>query len=302
MIENLSIFPALVIMIFIRRRIGFRMLKPNWLLGTACILLITVAMFPESAKPFASVMVLYALAMGGVGIYQRHLRWHEICQGVRWHTYCGGVSFLEQIAWPVWLRQHRRIYRLLDPLLCLVIAILAAYVSRLLGSVLTLAAVGLAIYENALFERMLERDLDTLDSLITAEIQGETAAHFVGPQPQEIQRTLEDTAGIPTGVAEDIHAQVELRKAKRAKMLDHLAPQNPPARPVVGITATALPDAPPENPATDNPIGQTEPDIAEPTASDAPPANSAPPLFPPPPSKAAGLDNLAEDQPPDSPA
>ena len=30
-IEALSLFPALTVMIFIRRKIGYRMLKPEWL-------------------------------------------------------------------------------------------------------------------------------------------------------------------------------------------------------------------------------------------------------------------------------
>ena len=34
---------------------------------------------------------------------------------------------------------------------------------------------------------------------------------------------LEETAGIPTGVAPDIHRQVELRKAERAAAPDNLA-------------------------------------------------------------------------------
>jgi hypothetical protein len=34
---------------------------------------------------------------------------------------------------------------------------------------------------------------------------------------------LEETTGIPTGVAPDIHRQVELRKTKRAAAPDNLA-------------------------------------------------------------------------------
>jgi hypothetical protein len=72
-------------------------------------------------------------------------------------------------------------------------------------------------------ERMLEQDLDILDGLVAAEIQAETAKHFEGPQADPKQMQLEETGGIPTGVAPDIHRQVELRKAKRAAAPDNLA-------------------------------------------------------------------------------
>lgn len=76
----------------------------------------------------------------------------------------------------------------------------------------------------------LEHDLDILDGLVAAEVQSETAKHFEGPQADQKQMELEETAGIPTGVAPDIHRQVEFRKAKRAAAPDNLAkdvPVNP---------------------------------------------------------------------------
>ena len=55
------------------------------------------------------------------------------------------------------------------------------------------------------------------------EIQGAVAKHYDGPQADQKQMQLEETGGIPTGVAPDIHRQVELRKAKRAAPPDNLA-------------------------------------------------------------------------------
>jgi hypothetical protein len=69
--------------------------------------------------------------------------------------------------------------------------------------------------------------VDILDGLVAAEVQTETVKNFEGPQPDEERRTLEDTAGIPTGVAFDIHNQIELRRAKRAASPDNLAPEAP---------------------------------------------------------------------------
>jgi hypothetical protein len=70
---------------------------------------------------------------------------------------------------------------------------------------------------------MLEQDLDILDGLVAAEIQSEVAKHYDGPQADQKQMQLQETAGIPTGVAPDIHRQVELRKAKRGAAPDNLA-------------------------------------------------------------------------------
>jgi hypothetical protein len=67
-------------------------------------------------------------------------------------------------------------------------------------------------------------DLDILDGLVAAEVQGETVEHFTGEQPDEQQRSLQQTAGIPTGVAFDIHKQIELRRSKqRAAETENMA-------------------------------------------------------------------------------
>jgi hypothetical protein len=50
-----------------------------------------------------------------------------------------------------------------------------------------------------------------------------TVKHFEGPWSDEGQRTSEDTAGIPTGVAFDIHRQIERLRAKRAASPENLA-------------------------------------------------------------------------------
>ncbi len=79
--------------------------------------------------------------------------------------------------------------------------------------------------------RAAGRGLDILDGLFAAEVQSETAKHYEGPQADQKQMQLEETAGIPTGIAPDIHGQVELRKAKRAAAPDNLGTEenNTPA-------------------------------------------------------------------------
>ena len=90
---------------------------------------------------------------------------------------------------------------------------------------------------------LTRRNLDILDGLVAAEVQNETVKHFEGPQQGEEQRTLEDTAGIPTGVSFDIHKQIELRRAKeRAAAPDNLVPEKPHVRQYVQVNVVTAPD------------------------------------------------------------
>ena len=54
-------------------------------------------------------------------------------------------------------------------------------------------------------------------TLLAAEVQQENAQHFAGPQPADKLRTLEETGGIPTGLAPDIQKHIETRRANLAK-------------------------------------------------------------------------------------
>ena len=47
-----------------------------------------------------------------------------------------------------------------------------------------------------------------------------------GQTAEQKQQSIEETAGIPTGLAPDIHRQVEMRRAKRKAAPDNLAPES----------------------------------------------------------------------------
>ena len=228
-IRTLSLFPAITVMVFIRRKLGFRLMKPIWLIVMTLILLAIPIFFNGLAAPFGFIMVLYALAMLGLGLFQRWQRWKDLCAGSRWHTYSPGVSFLENLPFPPFLKSHRRINRFVEPpAVALVGLLIGLLLSHGLGLWIMFSAFFLYVYEQNLYDKQLAHDLDTLDGLIAAEVQAETVKHFEGAQPEERQRTLEDTAGIPTGLAPDIHKQVELRRAKqRTPAPDNLAAETP---------------------------------------------------------------------------
>ena len=232
LIRTLSLFPAITVMVFIRKKIGFRMMKPTWLIVMAIIMLLVSSMFPQFTAPHGIFMVAYALAMLGLGLWQRWQRWNELCSGQRWHTYSPGVSYLEMLPLPPVLKSHRRVNRFIDPAAVAIVGLLIGLVlSHGLGVWIMFSAFFLYVYEQNLYEKMLAHDLDTLDGLIAAEVQGETVEFFEGKQPDEQQRTLEETAGIPTGLAPDIARQVEVRRAKQRKPApDNLAPETPDGR------------------------------------------------------------------------
>jgi hypothetical protein len=221
-IEAFSWCPALMISVFIRRRLGFRALKPVWLETMGWILLFLAYAFPAQAAPFPPALMLFAIAMVGMGHWERFKRWREICNGQRWHTYSTGVSYLERLQLPPFFFANRRIYRWLDPLLCLLLAIPAFLLSHLFGAVIVICGACLAITENAFWERTLAQNLDILDGLLAGEVQVEVAKFFQqGPTGGDAGGrilTLDQTSGIPTGLAPDIHRQIELQKAKQGTL------------------------------------------------------------------------------------
>jgi hypothetical protein len=143
---------------------------------------------------------------------------------------------------PAFLKAHRRIYRFVDPAACFVAAMLIGiFFSQPLARWIAFSSFALFIFEQTLFEKQLDRDLDILDGLVVAEVQAETVKHFTGEQPDDKQRTLDETSGIPTGVAFDIHRQIEMLRAKQ-KAADDLEPETPPVRQFVQVNVMTAPD------------------------------------------------------------
>jgi hypothetical protein len=260
-VQYLAIFPAITIMVFMRRKVGFRMLKPSWLITMAFLLWFIgglSSMIPFGQPP-GFIYDRFPMLLLAVGFLQRYRRWRELCNGERWHTMSPGISYFELLPLPAILRSHRRTYRFLDPFACFAFSMFfGVFFSRPLARWFAFSSFALFIFEQTLFEKQLDRDLDILDGLVTAEVQAETVEHFAGPQPDEEQRSLEETAGIPTGVAFDIHKQIELRRAKeRAAAPDNLASDKPHVRRYVQVNVVAGPGklspSPPDNLVKDAP-------------------------------------------------
>ncbi len=231
-VRKFSKFPAITVMVFIRRRIGFRMMNPTWLLILGIAMLLTPLLLSSVAQPFGFIMVIYALAMFGLGHWHRWQRWKELCEGVHWHTFSPGISYFEKLKLPVFLKSHYRVNRWLDPAAVFVAGFLiGAVLSHALGIWIMFSALFLYVFEQDLYERALNRDLDTLDGMFMSKVQADLVKEFDPKAPKEQQqRSMDETAGIPTGLAPDIQVrvrimQIEFRREQKAAGPDNIAPE-----------------------------------------------------------------------------
>jgi hypothetical protein len=194
------------------------MLKPSRLITMAFILkfLDGLSHMIPFVSPAGEIFADFPLVMLAFGFFQRWRRWKELCNGERWHTMSPGISYLEALPLPAILKAHRRIYRFVEPFLLFIGSMLIGmFFSQGLGRWVFFCSFCLFIYEQALYEKQLDRDLDVLDGMIAAQVQGETVEYFSGEQPEQKERTIQETSGIPTGVAFDLHKQIEKLRAKQ---------------------------------------------------------------------------------------
>lgn len=206
-------FPALTLMVFLRRDLGYRLLNPLVLIAVFGVLaVVAILAMPgnEAARP---VDLLIFAGLGFLsGIAQRIRRWLEMERNVRQHSYYIGSSPFNQRWLPDFFRRHRRTARLLDPLFCAAIGLSLLPFSRALAMWLIFSAFCLRAYEDGIFNRERTQELDISDGLIESKIQGDNVEHFSEPTGPGQNPPAE--AGVPTGIADDIHEHVKRRKKK----------------------------------------------------------------------------------------
>jgi hypothetical protein len=209
-LQYLTLFPALTVMIFLRRRIGYRfldMLKIQFMFiallayGTFS----TITFGPQAG----GIIFLFSLAMLITAIIERRIRWNEIRRGVSWHTYSRGISWFSSFL-PL---PEITVKRFIDPAAVLILGIGLFFVVRPLGFYLLLSAVCLFLFETIDFQKQIDRMLDQLDSLSESEVVSQNIEYFEHGGTAG-NRSLEETAGIPTGVAADLEDAIARRRAK----------------------------------------------------------------------------------------
>jgi hypothetical protein len=217
-IQWASMVVALNVNVLTRHDIGLRRLKPAYLIGAAAFMMLVASLFSGFGHGLGILFSEYPLIVLTAGFFQRNRRWKELCDGKVLHTYAPGVSYLEKLPLPLWAKDQRRIYRFVEPALLFVFAMcVGVLLSEPLARWIAFSAVCSFIHEQNIYERQLDRDLDVLDSIVAAQVHEETVTHFTGGHPEDQMQSVEETAGIPTGVSHELRRLIEIRRARQQR-------------------------------------------------------------------------------------
>ena len=207
---SVALFPAMPIIVLIRRKPGFRFLSPTKLFIMFLLLNgLTVFGYTSGRTSSVAIIQIFAWSTFILGLVKRQLRWRGIKQGESWHTRSRGVSFLTFL--PI---SDSNLKRWVEPIAVIVIGALLSVPFQLFGYYLILAGVCLFYFEAWDYDASLNMLLDQLDGLVDSEVMEGNIQHYSQDNVSQ-QRPLEQTAGIPTGVAPDIMAQIQRRRHGR---------------------------------------------------------------------------------------
>jgi len=252
---------ALSVHVFIRRKIGYRIVEPVTLIILFLLMffgpnLITIpiswmtGIFINLMTATQASFGVFGLVMVSLGLFHRFRHWRHIkrAQQDTWMTTSRGVSNFEFLPIP----QHI-VYRYVDAGVCFLFGWII--IGRILGEpwlgywVMASAACFMLV-ENQSYNSQLNHTLDMLDSMIAARAQARLV-QFYQPESQEIRLSRSETAGLPTGVARDVERLISQRYATAAAA-GNLAPSAAVMTPAelsvqAAEAATLPPDVPPDN-------------------------------------------------------
>lgn len=205
-------YPALSVMVVLRRDIGYRLLNPFILFATfGAVAFITVLATPghEEARPY-DLLIFCGIAFVN-GIAQRIRRWWELNRGVQQHSYYIGSSPFDFRWLPNFVRRNRRVARYIDPVFCAGVGLALFPYSRALAIYLVFAGFCLKAYEYQVFDRERHRDLDMMDSLIVSEQQARTLEQY--EQAKTAPQQQQPDAGVSTGLGDDLKKKGKFPKS-----------------------------------------------------------------------------------------
>jgi hypothetical protein len=211
----LARFPALTILVILRKDLGFRLLNPLHLLIVNGILaLVAILAMPGNPNGGPLALLLFAALSFLSGMSQRIKRWRELNSNIRQHSYFVGSSPFNFKWLPEACRCNRRVERFFDPILCALVGFLLLPSLPALALWIGFSAACLRVFEDAVFIRERNRDLDIVDSLIVSERQAlviEQTEHTAS-KSQPPQETIN------VGLGPDIAEKIKLRKMKKNSM------------------------------------------------------------------------------------
>lgn len=199
---------ALTVIIFLRRRIGYRLLHPVQIIVMtfALILLSTFKQY----TPNAEAMVVFAILMCVFGFLHKARSWQDMRRGLLNHSFYLGDSTFEAKFLPKFLTRNRRFTRTFDPLFCLGAGACLLDFSPVLGGWLIFSGFALCAVEHRAYQTHFERDLDTVDGLILSGVQADTAERY-SESPAAGQAS---GPGISTGLSPDLENKIGQRQSK----------------------------------------------------------------------------------------
>ena len=215
-------YPATMVMIFMRRKLGLRFLDTIKLFIMTAFLYALASFFSTSDPKTAAAIAIFATAALILSFVHRHLRFREIKRGISWHSYSRGIPWLATLA----PQYEEPIKRFLDPIICFIAGILIALVFRGLGFYIMFSAICLAALAQWDKEQQLNSLLDTLDGEIEGDVMTEDLTYF--SQGAAPQRSISETEGIATGTAPEITALIARRRQRRAEAAQAQAAQPRP--------------------------------------------------------------------------
>lgn len=202
-------FPALTLLVITRKDLGYRLVSTLTLIPVFGLLaIVTVLATPGHEAAHPEHLLIFAGIGFANGIAQRIRRWRDVNNGVNHHTYYIGNSVFDFRWLPYFARRNRRAARYIEPLFWAGLGFALLPFSRALAVWLIFAALCLRFFENEVFQRQRNRDLDLMDSVIIAERQGATLEHYEQAQKPQQQTST----GIPTGLGEDIAKKISANK------------------------------------------------------------------------------------------
>ncbi len=225
-VVGLLVLPALSLLVFLRFKLGLRqvpLIKINGIGVFVMILPIFGSSVPKvhdislTTEGVEGYFYAFGLAVILAGAAQRWYHTRLLTQGKLWHSYSLGRSWFEYILPFIpafWVRAA------IDPLFALIVSVIvSASFSPLLGGWIMWGAIGIFSFEMWVRDQQFNQLLDMVDSLCDSEVQSYNANSFTGSGEQSTATqkppSIEETAGIPTGIAPDIEAQINRRRNRK---------------------------------------------------------------------------------------
>jgi hypothetical protein len=207
--NQLATYPAMSVMVFLRRDIGLRFLHPR--IGViTLVLMVSCAFISSRYKP--SHLFFFALFALVIGLGQRIKRWREFRRGTTQHSYYIGTSSFNARWHPQFISRYRLIERIFDPLILFLIALIFWPFTPALGIWIAISGFCLLALEAQVEKFQVDRRMDMVDGLVDSAVQGRTVEQFsppANPAPHQ-----QPSATLPTGLGADISGRVKRRKIK----------------------------------------------------------------------------------------